>query len=79
MRTLIALVLLSAPAFAAPVPKELRNAPRVPRTDAPRVPRTEVVIDESEDTWPLGEILRRIWYGDTPSRLTPDRIHGGIL
>ena len=34
MRTLIALALLSAPAFAAPVPKELRMAPPPPTEEA---------------------------------------------
>ena len=73
MRTLIVLAAMCTPAVAAPVPKELRKAPSDPAQ------RAEVPADESENHRKMGEILRRFWFNDQPSRLTPERIHGGIL
>ena len=36
------------------------------------------LIHESDDLRALREAWRRFWFNDQPSRLLPERIHGGI-
>jgi hypothetical protein len=40
--------------------------------------RMERLLEESEDLRRLQDAWRQLWSSDQPSRLTPERIHGGI-
>ena len=40
--------------------------------------RMERLIYESEDMRNIREEWRRFWYGDSPSHLPPERVHGCI-
>lgn len=66
------------------------NAPRIPVADAdgPLLPfnlyssdpseRMKQLLKESEDLRDIQNEWRRFWFPDSPSHLTPERIHGGI-
>jgi hypothetical protein len=41
--------------------------------------RINQLLNQSEDSGPVGYQWQRIWFNDQPQHLTPERVHGGIM
>jgi hypothetical protein len=51
----------------------------LPKYSGDPVERVEELLYDSENLRQAKEEWKRIWFGDQPSHMTPERVHGGIV